>query len=187
MLAATVRLDRHPLALWPGPELSISATCAVRPGGAGECRFEVEGDLGAIVVPGPAEPQRADGLWRHTCFEVFLARRGAPGYLEFNFAPSGRWAAYAFGGYRAPAPLPAVAAPVIRSTAAAGRLSLTAIVGPGAWPEPDGGPVEVGLAAVIEGAGGALGYFALHHPTERPDFHDRRGFALTLGPAAVAS
>ena len=187
MLTAPVRLLRHPRAPWPGPELALTASCVVRADGAGECRFELAGELEAIVVPGPAAPARADGLWQHTCFEVFIARRGAPGYLEFNFAPSGRWAAYAFDGYRAPAPAPTLPAPAIRAEARAAGLSLTARVGPGSWPEPDGAVLEVGLAAVLEARGGALGYFALRHPAERPDFHDRRGFALTLGDAQPVS
>jgi hypothetical protein len=111
---------------------------------------------------------------------VFIARRGAASYVEFNFAPSGAWAAYAFGGYRAPAPPPPVPAPAIRTEATAGRLSLTALLGPGSWPQPEAGALEVGLAAVLETSDGALGYFALCHPAERPDFHDRRAFALTL-------
>jgi hypothetical protein len=187
MLTAPVRLIRHPLAPWSGPELVVAAGCTLRAGGAGECHFEVAGDLGALVVPGLDEPARADNLWRHTCFEVFLARRGAPGYLEFNFAPSRRWAAYAFVDYRVPAPPPAVAAPTLRAQTTAASLSLTAIVGAGAWPEPDGGALEIGLTAVLEATDGTLGYFALRHPTERPDFHDRGGFALTLDRAALAS
>jgi len=187
MLTAPLRLVRHPLAPWSGPGLSVAASCIVHAGGAGECRFEVAGDIGALVVPERAQPARADGLWRHTCFEVFLARRGAPAYLELNFAPSGRWAAYAFGDYRAHAPPPTLAAPTIRAAATAATLSLTAVVGPGTWPDPTGGEVEVGLAAVLEATDGALGYFALLHPAERPDFHDRRGFVLTLDHAVTAS
>jgi hypothetical protein len=187
MLAAHARLIRHPDAPWSGPDVSISATCIVRAGGAGECRFEVVGGLDAVVVPGGDAAARVDGLWRHTCFEVFVARCGEPGYLEFNFAPSGAWAAYAFSGYRTPAPPPAVPAPAISTELTAGRLSLCALAGPGSWPAPEQGALEIALAAVIEAKDGELGYFALRHPGTRPDFHDRRGFALTLGhPAAVS-
>jgi hypothetical protein len=187
MLTAPVRLVRHPLAPWSGPELVIAATCVLRVGGAGGFFFDFPAHLGALVVPGLDEPARTDDLWRHTCFEVFLARRGVPGYLEFNFAPSRRWAAYAFVDYRVPAPPPALTAPTVRAETAAGKLTLTAIVGAGAWPEPDGGSVEIGLAAVVEASDGTLGYFALRHPKERPDFHDRGGFALALGRTALAS
>ena len=40
--------------------------------------------------------------------------------------------------------------------------------------------LEVGLTAVLEAADGQLAYHALHHPLERPDFHDARGFMLRL-------
>lgn len=182
MLTTQARLIRHPLALWTGPELSVAAACIVNDRGAGLCRFEVVGALDAIVVPPTRPPAPADGLWRHTCFELFVGRRGAEGYREFNFSPSGEWAAYAFAGYRAPVPAPSVPAPVVRVETATGRLSLTALLGPGSWPEPGAGVLEVGLAAVLETGGGALGYYALAHPAERPDFHDRRAFTLTLGP-----
>jgi hypothetical protein len=186
MLTAHARLVRHPLAPWSGPAVSIAAACIVNDGGAGLCRFEVEGDLDAIIVPAAGAPTRVDGLWRHTCFEVFVARRGAREYREFNFAPSAQWAAYAFGDYRAPAPLPPVPPPAIRAEATTGRLSLTALLGPGSWPQAETGALEVGLAAVLEASDGTLGYFALRHPAERPDFHDRRAFALTLAPQATS-
>jgi hypothetical protein len=39
-----------------------------------------------------------------------------------------------------------------------------------------GQPMEIGLTAVIETTDGQFSYWALHHPTERPDFHHRGGF-----------
>ena len=49
---------------------------------------------------GVAEPWRADELWRTTCFEAFLRPAGEKSYREWNFAPSGNWAAYDFTAYR---------------------------------------------------------------------------------------
>ena len=46
------------------------------------------------------EPARTDELWRSTCFELFLRFDDDERYVEFNFSPSTRWAAYAFDGYR---------------------------------------------------------------------------------------
>ena len=43
---------------------------------------------------------RADELWQTTCFEAFLRPMGQTGYSEWNFAPSGEWASYAFTDYR---------------------------------------------------------------------------------------
>ncbi|HUO79437.1 MAG TPA: DOMON-like domain-containing protein [Steroidobacteraceae bacterium] len=183
MQTAHARLLRHPLAPWSGPAVTLSAVCTRADDGTGECRFELSGPLAALVVPAPAAAARVDGLWRHTCFELFAGQPGASGYREFNFSPSGEWAAYDFGGYRAPAPPPRLPAPAIRMTLATDALSLTAVLGAGSWPSPDAA-LELGLAAVLEAGDGTLGYFALGHPAARPDFHDRRAFALTLAPRA---
>ena len=53
-----------------------------------------------IQMPKPAQPTRQDGLWLHTCFELFVLDPENGSYLEFNFSPSGCWAAYAFDNYR---------------------------------------------------------------------------------------
>lgn len=62
--------------------------------------YRVQG-AGDLVTPAPAPPRRADELWKATCFELFIRPEEGNGYYEFNFAPSGEWAAYRFGGYRA--------------------------------------------------------------------------------------
>ena len=53
-----------------------------------------------FVIPKSSEPWRADELWRTTCFEAFLMAEDGAGYREWNFAPTGNWAAYDFTGYR---------------------------------------------------------------------------------------
>ncbi|MEP9357206.1 DOMON-like domain-containing protein [Sphingomonas sp. KR3-1] len=55
----------------------------------------------ALALPTPTRPARTDGLWQRTCFELFLRDPESGAYLEFNFSPSGEWAAYRFDGYRA--------------------------------------------------------------------------------------
>ena len=58
--------------------------------------FGVGAPASRFVLPEADEPSRADELWRTTCFEAFLREEGADGYSEWNFAPSGQWAAYDF-------------------------------------------------------------------------------------------
>lgn len=53
-----------------------------------------------LALPPAAAPGRADGLWQSTCFELFLLDPQSGAYREFNFAPSGQWAAYSFDSYR---------------------------------------------------------------------------------------
>ena len=165
-------LVRHPRTPWTGPDVSLAATFGWHADGGAECRFEVAGPIEALVIPPRAAAARVDGLWKHTCFELFVARAGAAGYREFNFAPSGAWAAYDFADYRQALAPPAVPAPSIRVETASMRLVLIATAGAGSWPGGD----EIGLAAVLEARDGSLGYYALAHPAAHPDFHDRRGF-----------
>ncbi|MBF6570283.1 MAG: DOMON-like domain-containing protein [Candidatus Binataceae bacterium] len=143
--------------------------------------FRLDGDIPRIRVPLPGEPRFAPQLWRHTCFEIFIAVEGQPAYHEFNFAPSGEWTVYAFRGYRDGGPVtneticPHIA---VRSTGS--RLELDALV------RLDGlsavharASLRIGLAAVIEASDGHT-YWALRHPLDKPDFHNADGFALVL-------
>jgi hypothetical protein len=147
--------------------------------------YAVSGRTGGLALPAPAAPARAEDLWRHTCFEAFVAAPSGAGYTEFNFAPSTEWAAYAFSGYRAgKANVNDVAAPAIEVATGPSEFTLRATLELGGLPGLDpGGPWRVGLAAVIEEALGRISYWALTHPPGRADFHAARGFALALGAA----
>jgi hypothetical protein len=138
-------------------------------------RYVLTGNLGQVRLPAPRPAARADGLWRHTCFEVFIAVDRSPAYQEFNFSPSSEWAAYALGGYRErSAPLDCDA-PRIAVRASDTELELEARIvraGPGR--------LRLGLSAVVEDAQGVLSYWALRHPSDRPDFHHADAFALEI-------
>ncbi|WP_066660353.1 MULTISPECIES: DOMON-like domain-containing protein [unclassified Sphingomonas] len=132
----------------------------------------------SVAMPAPAPAVRTDGLWQRTCVELFAAPAGAAGYVEFNLAPSGAWAAYRFDGYRAGmAPLDLRADPAIATTIADDALLLTARLALDALPP---GPVNLGLSAVIEEVDGTKSYWALAHAGEKPDFHHPDGFVLEL-------
>src|SRR5687767_11463603 len=62
--------------------------------------YRLTGRLGDLRIPGFSHLRAEDRLWEHTCFELFLRRRGAEAYRELNVATSGAWAAYGFTGYR---------------------------------------------------------------------------------------
>lgn len=138
-------------------------------------RYVLDGDLARVRVPPARDGRRADGLWRHTCFEMFVAPGSSAAYQEFNFSPSGEWAAYAFAGYRQGGMPLECAAPRMAVRRSESRLELEVAVA--AVPE---GEVRVGLSAVVEDEGGVLSYWALRHPSPRPDFHHAGAFALEL-------
>jgi hypothetical protein len=144
--------------------------------------YTLEGDIKRISMPQCRPPRRADYLWRHTCFEAFVSVPGKPGYYEFNFAPSGEWAAYRFRRYRDGAPLDVrELAPKITARSADDRLDLDAAIHLHCLPMlPQNGCLGLGLSAVIEEENGVLSYWALKHPPGKPDFHHPDGIALEI-------
>jgi hypothetical protein len=150
--------------------------------------YELRGDLAGVLIAAPgadgggAERNgRCDGLWRHTCMEVFIkSRPEGPGpYLEFNLAPGGQWAAYRFSGYRAGmAPLTGIDPPHIELRTQSERLLLAAQVE--IPPDLAAATLRLGLATVVENAQRQLGYWALRHAGDRPDFHHPDGFQFEI-------
>lgn len=137
--------------------------------------YVLEGDLERLRIPPPRAPRIAARLWQHTCCEIFIARQASPAYHEFNFSPSGEWAAYAFARYRDGAPLlDELLDPRISVRRTEERLELDALL------RVERAALSLALAAVVEDADGALSYWALKHPPGKPDFHHRDAFALEL-------
>lgn len=152
---------------------SIQVSVERGPGGL-HAHYRIEGDLDRVRVPSPSAARRADGLWRHTCCELFVSREDAAGYQEFNLSPSGEWAAYAFSAYREGAGASDLV-PDFHVKHDKGRLELHAEISVN-----ERAKLRVAVAAVIEDTQGTLSYWALAHPPGKPDFHHRDGFALEL-------
>ncbi len=142
-------------------------------------RFELTGDVVGLVVPRRQDPERADELWRTTCFEAFLQEAGGDGYCEVNLSPSTRWAAYGFDGYRAGMrTLQLGAPPSIAVDAGPDHLTLSATLDLASLARP----CRLGLTAVTEDADGTIAYWSLAHPPGRADFHHPDCLALELAP-----
>ena len=160
----------------PHPDLEITVGLTARPDAVG-LSYRLSGAVEKILLAEPGEPARADHLWQHSCFELFLKPVGQDGYVEFNFSPSGRWAAYAFDGRRT------------------GMRDLVVAVAPHIETVDNGvtvdcdlsgladGAMAMALTAVIEATDGTRSYWALAHAPGPPDFHNPAGFIATL-PAA---
>ncbi|WP_291839338.1 DOMON-like domain-containing protein [Brevundimonas sp.] len=126
-----------------------------------------------------AERSRRDGLWEHTCCEAFIEFEG--GYYEFNLSPSGDWAVYQFTGYRAGACSPEIAAPVVQAHRNGDLWQLQAFIDLSDLPLlRHEQPWRMGLSAVLETKDGEKTYWALAHPSDKPDFHHPDSFALVL-------
>lgn len=161
---------------------SIAADVQLTAGATLVCHYALHGDMSHVTVPGARAGRRADDLWKHTCFEAFIAADNKPGYFEFNFSPSLDWAAYRFAGYRSGMSFAPVAqAPGLQVRRTTLQLDLTATVHLVGLVTLCTAPVlRLGLAAVIEEDGSRLSYWALQHPPGNPDFHHPDGFTLEL-------
>lgn len=114
-----------------------------------------------------------------------ILRNWRSDYHEFNFSPSGKWAAYAFAKYREGTPLADEALnPRIVARSGAGRFELGVSIPldrlSAMHPR---GRLAIALSAVIEEEQGMLSYWALGHPPGKPDFHHPDAFALDLQDA----
>lgn len=144
--------------------------------------YSVRGDIARLTIPPPGPARVGWKLWRHSCCELFVREKGAEAYHEFNFSPSGEWAAYAFRKYREGAALGDEGLnPQVAVQSSATRLDLYALVDLARLsPVYRRAPLAVGLAAILEEESGGLSYWALQHASGKPDFHHAAAFALEL-------
>lgn len=134
-----------------------------------------------LRIPTPHTPAPADALWRTTCCELFANPLGQPDYREFNFSPSGQWAAHDFLDTRRRASItPPLPAPGIVFQREESLLRLEVTLTKSALPTGDA--LRLALAVVLEANDGTHGYWALAHTPGKPDFHHHAGFVLNLGP-----
>lgn len=142
--------------------------------------------LGAarLVVPAFAGKGRADGLWKTTCFELFVMQGEGPGYTEFNFSPSERWNVYDFTARRdgmSERPMPREPECTMRKGSDMAIFDVAVPVS--GLPE---GPWRCSFTAVIEEEGGVKSYWAFSHKGEAPDFHDPACFELAVAAPSMA-
>ena len=147
--------------------------------------WEVRGDNTNVSGGEGAGPGRQDELWQSTCFEAFVRPIGRDLYVELNVSPTGAWASYLFDAYRenmrAASAQVANDRPFIlvdeRIYEALANFDLRADFGAHvseSW--------ALNIAVVIEEYDGIKSYWALAHPTVKPDFHDPDCFVLNLPP-----
>lgn len=176
-------MQHHPLV--PHPDfpppagVSLSTRWALNEADGVTIEYHVTDPEDAILWPAPASG-RTDNLWQHSCFEAFLGSQTNTAYAEFNLAPSGAWAGYAFDSYRAVMRDLDIATPPVIMPDATGCwhaiLDLTgiaALIGPPPW--------KLAITAVIEARDGSKSYWSLAHPPGKPDFHHADCFAARLG------
>lgn len=125
-----------------------------------------------------AETPRKDLLWTSTCFEAFLKPQGSEAYYELNFSLQPAWNAYEFQSYRHPQP------PTFSSKFSLKKMtwnSNTKELQVEVEHQLSVPQFQIGLAAVLEDSGKNKHYYALAHPSSKPDFHAADCFVLKRG------
>jgi len=146
-------------------------------------QYTAHGRIELLNIPAAKEGRRADDLWQHTCFELFVRAPSLESYYEFNFSPSTEWAAYRFDAYRSGMTPASISAPTVLMRQDAERVELRATLDLASIPDiPEllTQALRLGLAVIVEEQSGGKSYWALSHSAGRPDFHHVDCFSATL-------
>lgn len=142
-------------------------------------KYQIDGNIDEVLFPPPKkDPYRMDDLWKETCFELFLGTPDSSRYFEYNFSPSGDWNCYQFFDYRKDCQKENLSqVPAITRKQEPTKFILSAMV-----PLPENYRFNkiAGVNVIIQMQDSDTQFWALNHPQEIPDFHDRRGFTLAL-------
>lgn len=159
----------------PGAVTALSVRWGRVAGDRMMLRYRLDG-CGDVVLPSSGSTGRADDLWQTTCFELFIADAGGH-YREFNFAPSGQWAAYQFSGYRnSTGDYAPFAEPEIVMDIGASVLTVTVMLSAQEFAHS----AHAALCAVVEEQRGRKSFWADLHPDTKPDFHNPACFVLPV-------
>lgn len=170
------RLKAHP-ARPPDRVASVQGVSQFLKDGTLFLRWRIDGAQ-KLVLPPYAGSGRADDLWQATCFELFLDL-GDGRYREFNFSPSGRWAAYDFAAYRDKSGDADLSGWPETSVERGDVIVTGAVRVPR---EALAGSTRGALTTVVEEEGGVLSFWAPEHCKEQPDFHDASCFTFDFAP-----
>lgn len=140
--------------------------------------YVITGNISSICIPDVLPQQYTDGLWQHTCFEVFIAAPDKNGYYEWNFSPSTEWAAYRFSAYRAgQVAMKNLIPPHITRRFGLHYFQLEVVLH---LPDCIKAKGPVALSAVVNMRDNMRSYWAYTHPSTVPDFHHPDNFVLYL-------
>ena len=119
---------------------------------------------------------RRDGLWTTTCFEAFLGLPGESRYWEINLAANGDWAVYRFNDCRSgQEDQTQTAPPLVHLRRWQHQLGLEASLDLSPWWPQDTCP-DIALTTVLDRGDKGLSHWAISHPSDRADFHQRSAF-----------
>ncbi|MBN19966.1 MAG: hypothetical protein CL678_01675 [Bdellovibrionaceae bacterium] len=135
-----------------------------------EIRFKVCGPVSELENwEVPFDLSREDRIWESTCFEVFLTEKDSTRYQEVNLSRTGAWNLYSFDSTRVGMK---PSDPFFEFEAISDGVRLLL---------PHGVCLEkIGISTILKEKSGKIHYFALCHIGDRPDFHARETWTLSL-------
>ena len=163
------------------PAISLTGKCSLHDNYL-DLHYSLAGNIEEILLPPPSpSPSRKDELWKETCFELFLAIKGQPGYWEFNLAPCGDWNVYRMDAYRRTGFREETAISQLhfefKRESDACSLDVSVDLASLIYPQQE---LQMAITAIIQTMAGIETYWALTHPAPYADFHLREGFILGL-------
>lgn len=177
-------MSQHPLKPFSSPPTPFSVEVDYQLAQSQlEILFTLKGDIATLNLPKPAEfPKRVEGLYHHTCIEIFL-KRGKQ-YLEWNFSFSGDWCIYLFDGYRqktkSKVPLDSTLFTLSHISQSGSESSIKALIPLNRLDFLEKTESEIGFSAILEHPKSVLSYWALTHVAEKPDFHQEKSFIVKI-------
>ena len=177
-------LSLHPKSLCPALA-SIEAMTGYVSSNRVTISYTMTGRIADIAMPPLLSTARSKDLWQRTCFEAFVRPSDGFAYYEFNFSPSCEWAAYRFENYRlGMCEAEGISAVKIDARSDSDSYTLRAsLLFDGSFELARATSLHLGLSAVIEETCGRKSYWALAHPSDKPDFQHPDCFIHQLFPA----
>lgn len=171
----------HPSTL-PKSTLRIHGVVEAIAAGEIAVTYDVTGEVDSGCWPELSKRQFRQGLWKATCFELFIGIPNTERYLEFNFSPSTEWCALSFQSYRnGPSDIRELAFSKFDVTRSENAFSMHVQFGlPAPLLNLEKSKCRAALTAVFEETDGRLTYWADAHRSEDPDFHNNQSFERVL-------
>ncbi|MEK6553778.1 MAG: DOMON-like domain-containing protein [Bdellovibrionota bacterium] len=138
-------------------------------------------DVSRLKLPSVQEKkERKDGLWQTTAFELFIGEKDSSRYIELNLAPTGDWNVYEFTSERQGMKPSAVGlkTPFVEASLGKDSYKISGTLDLQALELKK--PLEVSATAVLEFSDNHKEYWAIQHSGEKPDFHKRASFVVSL-------
>ena len=141
--------------------------------------YEIIGDISLYIFPKQTQQQRANELWKATCFELFMNNYSSTKYYEINISPSTQWNSYQFTSYKKEMIESHIfSTPTIRSQQQNNGYNLSF--------EMDftesifEKKLLINCAVILLDNKGVRYFYSINRRKELPDFHDREYFELLL-------